>query len=187
MITYRESHFDDWREYDKIPMILTVNQILKVRKRGKGLKGLSYAFEAVSVEPFTVDFDDKESTKRWSEAFDVQGWVMFMAYDGADPVGGAVIAARTPEIHMLDGREDMAVLWDIRVKEAYRSRGIGKMLFDTARRWCRKNSYALLKIECQNTNVPACRFYERQGAELEVINRHGYGTDECMFLWYLEP
>lgn len=174
------------REYGQIPMILSVREILKVQKRGKGLEGISCTFETVPVKPYTIDFDETESPTRWAEEFDVQNWALFMAYDNDTPVGGAVMAARTPEIHMLDGREDMAVLWDIRVKEKYRGQGIGQTLFDAARNWCKEEGYRLMKIECQNTNAPACRFYEKQGAELEVVNRHGYGTDEYMFLWYLQ-
>lgn len=187
MIEYRKSSFDKWKEYDAIPMVLTVDQIIKVKKQGKGLPGMTYTFEDMPVKSYTVDFDDGEPTKRWTDMFDTRNWAMFMAYDGVNPVGGAVMAARTPEVRMLDGREDLAVLWDIRVKEEYRSKGIGQELFGMARKWCRENGYTLMKIECQNTNVAACRFYEKQGAELEVVNRHAYGTDEYMFLWYLTP
>lgn len=187
MITCVQSDFSKWREYDQIPMILAIDRVLSVKKQGRGLGGISYTFETVAVPPYTIDFDEGESTKRWTDMFDVKNWAMFLAYDGDLPIGGAVMAARTPEIQLLDGREDLAVLWDLRVKEEYRSRGIGKMLFDSARTWCRESSYTLMKIECQNTNVPACRFYEKQGAELEVINRHSYGTEEYMFLWYIQP
>jgi hypothetical protein len=43
-----------------------------------------------------------------------------------------------------------------------------------------------LKIETQNTNVGACRFYERQGCELRAIHRAAYPQfpEEIQLLWY---
>ena len=43
-----------------------------------------------------------------------------------------------------------------------------------------------LKIETQNTNVRACRFYERQGCQLRAIHRAAYPElpEEIQLLWY---
>jgi streptothricin acetyltransferase len=48
-----------------------------------------------------------------------------------------------------------------------------------------------MKIETQNVNVPACRFYQRMGAYLGEIHRHGYAAipavaHEVMLNWYLD-
>jgi hypothetical protein len=48
-----------------------------------------------------------------------------------------------------------------------------------------------MKIETQNINVPACRFYQRMGAQLGEIHRFGYAevpsvAHEVMLNWYLE-
>jgi hypothetical protein len=45
-----------------------------------------------------------------------------------------------------------------------------------------------LKAETQNTNIPACRFYARQGCELRAIDRFAYSEEpevaqEIMLLW----
>jgi len=96
---------------------------------------------------------------------------------------------------MLEGWDDLAVLWDIRVSPAYRRRGIGRALFAEAVRWSRKQGMTTLKIETQNNNVPACKFYAGQGATLGSINRFAYRDalwshpgvrDEVMLLWYLQ-
>jgi hypothetical protein len=44
----------------------------------------------------------------------------------------------------------------------------------------------VLKVETQNTNAPACRFYARHGFELRVVNRAAYPTlpDEIQLFWY---
>lgn len=185
MITYRQMDFSCLAEYGQIPMTLTVAEILRVQRESAGLAGLRHSFTPVSVEPYVVDFDRGRSVKRWTEQFDTSRWGVFMAFGDGVPVGGAVVAARTPELRLLDGRDDLALLWDLRVREGWRQQGIGRELLGLAKGWARQQGYVLLKIECQNTNVPACRFYERQGAELEVVNRHAYGTQEVMLLWYL--
>ena len=43
-----------------------------------------------------------------------------------------------------------------------------------------------MKVETQNVNVPACRFYARQGCVLGAINRFAYPDlpDEVQLLWY---
>ncbi len=43
-----------------------------------------------------------------------------------------------------------------------------------------------MKIETQNINVNACRFYAGKGAVLECINQHAYAKypDEAMLFWY---
>lgn len=45
-----------------------------------------------------------------------------------------------------------------------------------------------LKIETQNTNAPACRFYARRGCVLRAIRRFAYPLlpNEVELLWYKE-
>lgn len=38
-----------------------------------------------------------------------------MAFDDEKPIGAVTVVSRTADIRMLDGRDDMTVLWDIRV------------------------------------------------------------------------
>lgn len=70
-----------------------------------------------------------------------------------------MIAWQTPGVNILEGREDLAVLWDIRVDSAYRREGVGEKLFWRTVEWARIKGCKLLKVETQNINVPACRFY----------------------------
>jgi GNAT superfamily N-acetyltransferase len=90
---------------------------------------------------------------------------------------------------MLESRKDLAVLWDIRVCPEYRGAGIP--LFRYAAEWSRKRGCTQLKIETQNVNVPACRFYQRMGAYLGEIHRFGYAgipsvSHEVMLNWYFD-
>ena len=90
---------------------------------------------------------------------------------------------------MLAGRDDIAVLWDIRVHPDHRRSGIGTALFAEVVKWSRQKSCKYLKIETQNINVPACRFYAKQGCRLGEINRFAYieprVAHEVMLVWYL--
>ncbi len=84
------------------------------------------------------------------------------------------MAFNTSGVYMLEGRHDLSVLWDIRVQPELRGRGIGHALFMQAAEWSRARGCTQMKIETQNVNVPACRFYARMGCELGAINRYAY-------------
>ena len=75
---------------------------------------------------------------------------------------------------------------DLRVEAASRSTGIGTQLFRAAESWARAHHCRQLKIETQNVNVPACRFYARMGCTLGVIDRFAYAEfpDQIAMLWY---
>ena len=54
----------------------------------------------------------------------------------------------------------------------------------------KKDGYKQMIIECQNTNVQACKFYQKQGAVLSKIDMYAYYLDpeiknEIQFVWYL--
>lgn len=95
----------------------------------------------------------------------------------------------TPGVNMLAGRTDLTVLWDIRVHPEYRKLGIGTALFKHAEDWSRSKGCKWMKVETQNINVPACRFYAKMGCELGEINTQAYVEDglghETMLVWYL--
>lgn len=91
---------------------------------------------------------------------------------------------------MLSGRTDACVLWDIRVADGYKHQGIGQRLFDMAVDHAREAGYRQMIIECQNNNVPACRFYRKQGAVLGKVDAYAYYDDptirdEVQLIWYL--
>jgi len=114
-----------------------------------------------------------------------------MAFDGERPIGGATLATRTEEINMLAGRDDLAVLWDIRVDGDYKHQGIGQALFDMAVKWAREQWLVQMKIECQNNNIPAVKFYHKQGAVLSAIDEYAYYREpelrhEAQLIWYLD-
>ena len=132
------------------------------------------------------DATEGEAPARWSSRFDVSTWGIFAVRSGGRRVGGAVVAFRSPGMDMLEGRDDLAVLWDIRVAPDMRRNGVGTALLRDAESWAATNGAASMKVETQNINVPACRFYSRQGYALRAANRGAYRDfpDEIQLLWY---
>jgi GNAT superfamily N-acetyltransferase len=179
--------------YAEIPISFTVESILHVEPINQGLGGFSIAEKR--VKPYQKDYDRQGSDGGgpigWAEKFDVSKWGFFLATDGPLVVGVAALVVDTPSVNMLENRRDLAVLWDIRVHPNRRRSGVGTELFRSAIDWARRRGYRQLKVETQNVNVPACRFYAKQGCELGAIHRYGYVSSpevarEAMFLWYLE-
>ncbi len=179
-------------DYSQIPIAFEVTHHLTVELVGKGLGGIRLR-EAKVMPPYVKDYDasDDGGPDRWHERFDTAHFVIFLAVQDASSVGGATLVYDTPGLNILAGRKDIVVLWDIRVVPGCRRDGIGTKLFRHAADWARTRGFRLLKIETQNVNLPACRFYLKQGCRLGEINRHAYDADpevarEVMLVWYLD-
>lgn len=189
MITYKMVDTTYFPQYDRIPMLVHVASYYKIVKINRGLGGFTLVETPIEsyIKYFCVGND--ESVERWKR-FDLSKWAFFMAFDGERPVGAATIASRDKEVNMLSGRNDLAVLWDIRVDDAYKHQGVGQALFDMAVDWSRNQGLVQMKIECQNNNVPAVRFYHKQGAVLSAIDEYAYYNEpeyrhETQFIWFL--
>ena len=179
-------------DYTRIPIAFEVTHRLSAELAGNGIGGIRLRETKVTT-PYVKDYDasDKGGPDRWGEHFDITNFVIFLAARDGSPVGGATLVYDTQSLHMLAGRKDMVVLWDIRVVPGLRRDGVGSMLFRHAADWARCKGFRLLKIETQNINLPACRFYLKQGCRLGEINRYAYATDpevahEVMLVWYLD-
>jgi GNAT superfamily N-acetyltransferase len=179
--------------YSMIPISFEVKSKLIVELVDDGLGGIALHEEEV-IPTYVKDYDEikGEGPVRWLERFNTSDWALFVAREKRIPVGGATVAFRTPGVHMLSlgGREDVAVLWDMRVHPGHRNLGIGSALFSEVAKWAKERNCKYLQVETQNVNVPACRFYVRQGCQLGEINRLAYSAPEVahevMLIWYLD-
>jgi len=174
-------------EYARIPIAFEVSRILEVTAHGNGL-GTFVLSELDLNVPYIKDYDaiEGEGPAHWADRFDVSNWGLFAARVEGKRVGGAAVAFKTPGLDMLEGRADLAVLWDIRVAPEVRGRGVGSSLFCAAEMWAKARGCQQLKIETQNINVRACKFYARQGCVLGAVNRLAYPEfpNEVQLLWY---
>jgi len=118
--------------------------------------------EEVAVMPYVKDLSIYERATEYEKQFDITNWRFYMAFDE-----------------------------DIRVADAYKHKGIGQRLLDMGVANARKDGYQQMIIECQNNNVPACKFYHKQGAMLSKIDMYAYYSepeirDEIQLIWYLD-
>jgi GNAT superfamily N-acetyltransferase len=184
-----EEPMSNLRAHGEISIAFSVDRVLDVSLLDGGLGGFVLT-ERLVDQPWVKDYDAVrgEGPNRWAGRFDVTNWGLIAAHDGSFRVGGAVIAWNTAGVHMLDGRSDLAVLWDLRVRAERRSKGAGTLLFHAAEVWARDRGCAWLKVETQNINVPACRFYRRMGCVLGAIDRFAYPDlpGEVQLLWFKE-
>ena len=177
-------------EYAKIPIAFDVRSKFEVQSVDNSLG--SAQLREVEVEPYIKDYDALGNNKPtdWPKRFNVATWGLFLVRRSGIPVGGAAIALNTPEISSKQ-KSGSAVLWDLRVHPDYRGSGLGKELFQKAVAWAKSKGCTQLRVETQNTNVGACKFYAQQGCKLGEIDRFKYSDDpdvkdEVMLVWYLD-
>ena len=171
-------------EYQRIPIAFQVREVFDVTAEPKG--GFSLAARQLA-NPYQKDYDALgETPADWVLRFDVSTWAFFSAFTDGQRIGGATVAFRSPDVDMLEGRVDLAVLWDIRVAPSTRRGGVGSALFAAATTWAASQRCRQLRVETQNINVPACRFYGRQGCVLGAARWGAYPDlpEEVQLLWY---
>ena len=178
-------------QYDLIPQRVNVTSFYKIKKCNQGIDGFSLV--ETPIELYTKDFciGNNKSVLSWKKRFNISNWVFFMAFNENYPIGAATVASRTEGMNMLSSRDDLAVLWDIRIADMYKRQGIGQKLFNMAVEWARSQKMVQIKIECQNNNVPAIKFYHKQGATLGMIDEYAYYNEpecrhETQLIWYLD-
>ena len=174
-------------QYARVPIVFTVDRVLDVTARVDGTGEFELSERRLAV-PYEKDYDaiDGEGPLQWADRFDLSNWALFSARVADRIVCAAAVAFDTPGLLMLEDRRDLAVLWDIRVTPDARRQGVGSALFERVEAWARLHDCRQLKVETQNTNVRACRFYERQGCQLRSIKRAAYPPlpEEVQLLWY---
>lgn len=168
----------DLREYASIPIAFRVSEMIDTE-----------SVEVRPVEsPYIKNYDEYpgQNPVAWPSRFDTSSWGVFAAFDGNKRMGGAAVVAHDTTIEMLEGRNDLAVLWDLRVAPSFQRSGVATSLLAAAEAWARDCGAREIKVETQNVNVPACRFYARSGFKLGAINPGAYGElpDEVQLLWY---
>jgi GNAT superfamily N-acetyltransferase len=116
--------------------------------------------------------------------WDISNWAIFGARRGDEWLGGAIVARDTPELDLLEGRTDLALIVDIRVRRDARGNHVGKALFEYGANWAKGKGCIELRVETQDVNVAACRFYAAMGCSLLSAEVGAYeGIDEAKLIW----
>ena len=173
-------------EYGRIPISFEVRSVFEVHPLEYGISGILLAERPVA-RPWVKDYDalKGEGPMRWGDLWNLSNWGVISAFGKGVRLGGCVIAHDTLGVDKLEGRNDIAALWDIRVAPQHRGKGIGGSLIEAALAWSKRHKCRRLKVETQNINVPACRFYAKHGFTLGAINRYAYTDfpDEIELIW----
>jgi GNAT superfamily N-acetyltransferase len=190
-ISIRQVDAEMLSRYADIPITHDVESVFRVEQIGNGLGGVRLYEEQVPRYVKDVDAYEDGGPERWPQRFDIREWGLFLAMEQDRCIGGATVAVGAADLHILRGRNDVAALWDLRVRPEVRRQGIGTRLFEQAVSWARDKGHSRLMVETQNVNVPACRFYVAMGCELGGIDRYAYSGHpevghEVMLLWYLD-
>lgn len=70
-------------------------------------------------------------------------------------------------------------LLDLKVDQAYRRKGVGKLLLEKALEISRANGYRGLYLQAQDNNLAACRFYLKSGFRIGGLDTQVYaGTSQ---------
>ena len=174
-------------ELARIPIAFTVDRVCEVLPSESGVAGLILSEREIEA-PYVKDYDSipGEGPGQWARHFDVSRWGFLRAESNGGLIAGAVVAFGSADVTMLEGRRDLAVLWDIRVSPDVRRQGVGSALFQAVEAWAVARNCRQLKIETQSINVAACRFYARQGCVLGTVNRVAYPQfpGELQLLWF---
>ena len=113
MITIREETMAALGEYAKVSIAFTVESRYVAVPIG-GVDGGWRLIEERVDPPWVKDYDGGEPPNRWLR-WDTTNWRILSAFAGDERVGGAIVVHDSPELDFLEGRDDLAALWDIRV------------------------------------------------------------------------
>jgi GNAT superfamily N-acetyltransferase len=188
-IEVSEESITTLEEYASISIAFEVSKVFDVKELRDSLSEFLLIERDLDV-PYVKDYDtiNEDHPLQWAKRFDVSNWGMFVARDKGKRVGGTVVAFDTPGVEMLEGRRDLAVLWDIRVSPEVRHQRLGSALLQAAEGWAKARGCRQLKIETQNINVTACNFYAQQGFKLTTVHRFAYPDlpNEIQLIWCKE-
>ena len=129
--------------------------------------------DEVSVaSPFVKDYDALPDNRpaHWPQRFDTSHWRVFAAFVRDTRVGGAVLIPA--DAHATD--RGVAELWDLRVDDVWRRRGVARALWATVEAAALAGGASALDIETQQINVAACRFYAANGCVLVSVDTSAY-------------
>jgi GNAT superfamily N-acetyltransferase len=185
-IEIRLEGIDRLAAYASVPIAFVVDQVLDREALSEMQHGSPLRARRLAA-PWVKDYDAGADggPAEWGQRFDVARWCILAAFVDGERAGGAAVIAREGDIELLGGRDDLALLWDLRVGPSFRRALVGSALMAQVEQWARNQGARALRVETQNINVPACRFYQRCGFRLTEIVEGAYDglPDEMQLVW----
>lgn len=140
---------------------MTMNQIHIVSAERKHIAGLYKMIEELAIyekarEEMWMSLDD------YFDAFAKAHFRAIVAVEDDAVVGTCVF------YHSFSTwKGKMLYLEDFVVKESHRRHGLGHQLFNRLLAICKEEDFKLIKWQVLDWNVPAIKFYEKNGATIE--------------------
>jgi Acetyltransferases len=185
-VTVVEHGVSQLADYASVPIAFTVSEYFGDAALAALLHG-EPAHPTPQGNPYRKDYDVAPGNHptEWPNEFDVARWIFFAAHQDEERVGGAVLIRDDPAIDLLSDCPACGLLWDIRVAPTMRARGVGSALIGAVQRAAVDRGLHALRVETQQVNVPACRFYERHGFRLERTTANVYEDfpGEIQLVW----
>ncbi len=144
--------------YDRIDNRYTAHETISIQYSDDS--GFSLSFTSLRSPVLRTYPDDSVHTAQ--ELIRRTDAECFFVWMDGQLVGQAVVTADWNKI---------ANLWDIRVEESARGKGVGKALIDACLQWARQQGLKGLSAETQSLNPSACRFYQKKGFTLGGVDR----------------
>ena len=164
-----------------IPQLPTIRptykstSVLAVEHSGEGItqgwqlieRPLPQPFDKGSLYDFGAD-NQEEIRERMQRSEDT--------YQRVADYEGLLVGFLDVEIHYWN---NTLFVWNLMVDLDYRQNGIGRRLWHRARDFAKQAGVRAIMVETQNTNVAACRFYERMGCKLAGLNEALYDNADA--------
>ncbi len=173
-ITIREFDENNFEHVNQIDDTFIVNA--KLRLHAENEKIVYTAVEVSSYEKrYPVETVDYTHYIRRPDK------IIFLAYIDSQIVGRIILRKNWNQYGYIE---------DLAVDTRHRKLGVGRRLITIAVAWAKAAQLPGLMLETQNTNVAACRLYERCGFRLGGFDNYLYrginrGPDEVALYWYL--
>lgn len=127
---------------------------------------ISIVLELVKLEDeYTKNYqDDQNDIDRYEELLPL-GY-SFGAYENDELVGVIIVEPQK--------WNNTVLIWELRVSTEHRRRNIGTALMNQVVEMARANGFRAIRLETQNYNVPAIKFYNQCGFMIEGIDLSFY-------------
>lgn len=133
--------------------------------------------EELFESPYEKQYPDDELD--YSEYIGNPDKIVFLAYEDNQCAG---------QIRLRRNWNKYCYVEDIAVGRQYRGMGLGRKLINEAIKWAKDGGMTGLMLETQDTNLEACRFYQRCGFILGGVDTMLYqnfpNSDEKALFWY---
>jgi streptothricin acetyltransferase len=184
MINLRPLEMADIPNLTQIRPTYKSQSILVLERSGSGLETGWQLTEKELPEPFDkgtlYDFNKDEQEAILSRFLRPDD-----TYQRVAEYNGHLVGLLDLEIHYWN---DTVNLINLMIDVDYRRNGLGRRLWHRALDFAKQAEVRGIMIETQNTNVAACRFYERMGCALVGINEVLYTNDgprtEIAIFWF---